>query len=263
MDVTDVLRDRTGEPDGLRAMVAASVALHALLLILIMVAPEAWFPAREAEPRSIMTITLGGGTPGPATGGMTPIAGRAVQAEAPAEPPLRPPPLRPPAAKPPEMTLPAAKPAPARTPPPPAVEQAPPEARGRTPSQGAEPAPGSTVADTGARGQGFGLSTGGGGGSGSRLDVADFCCPEYIVTMVERIRVNWDQRAEVPGEVLVMFTIQRDGSLTDVAVERSSGYIALDLSAHRAILNARQLPPLPAAFQNPTLTVHLNFQYTR
>jgi TonB family protein len=143
------------------------------------------------------------------------------------------------------------------------VEQAPPEARGRTPSQGAEPAPGSTVADTGARGQGFGLSTGGGGGSGSRLDVADFCCPEYIVTMVERIRVNWDQRAEVPGEVLVMFTIQRDGSLTDVAVERSSGYIALDLSAHRAILNARQLPPLPAAFQNPTLTVHLNFQYTR
>jgi TonB family protein len=263
MDVTDVLRDRTGEPEGLRAMVLTSVALHVLLGVTIMVAPDAWFPARQAEPRSIMTITLGGGTPGPATGGMTSIAGRAVQAQAPPEPERRPPPLRPPAAKPPEMTLPAAKPAAPAASPPPEVKQAPPEARGRTPSQGAEPAPGSAVAETGARGQGFGLSTGGGGGSGSRLDVADFCCPEYIVTMVERIRVNWDQRAEVPGEVLVMFTIQRDGSLTDVAVERSSGYIALDLGAHRAILNARQLPPLPAAFPNPTLTVHLNFQYTR
>jgi protein TonB len=81
--------------------------------------------------------------------------------------------------------------------------------------------------------------------------------------MVERIRSQWEAKAEVPGEVLVMFTIQRDGSITDVKVERSSGYIALDLSAHRALVNARQLPPLPAPFTNPTLTVHLNFQYTR
>jgi TonB family protein len=113
------------------------------------------------------------------------------------------------------------------------------------------------------RGQGFGLSTGGGSGSGSRLDVADFCCPDYLMTMVERIRGHWDTRAEVPGEVIVVFTIQRDGSITNVTVERSSGFIALDLNAQRALVNARQLPPLPAAFTNPTLTVHLNFQYTR
>ena len=263
MDVTDVLRDRTGEPDGLRAMVAASVALHTLLLILIMVAPEAWFPARETEPRSIMTITLGGGTPGPAAGGQTQIAGRAVQTEAPPEPPVRPPPLRPPAARPPEMTLPAAKPAAASTPPPPAVEQAPPEARGRTPSQGPEPMPGSAVADTGARGQGFGLSTGGGGGSGVRLDVANFCCPEYIVTVVERIRTSWNDRAEVPGQVEVKFTIQRNGRITDVQVERSSGYIALDMNAQRALVSTAQVPELPSGFTNPTLTVYLTFDYTR
>jgi hypothetical protein len=112
MDVTDVLRDRTGEPEGLRTMIGVSVAVHVLLAVAILAAPDAWFPAREAEPRSVMTITLGGGTPGPATGGLSQIAGRAVQTEAPAEPPVRPPPLRPPAAKPPEMTLPAAKPAP-------------------------------------------------------------------------------------------------------------------------------------------------------
>ena len=33
--------------------------------------------------------------------------------------------------------------------------------------------------------------------------------------------------------------------------------------APRASLVTRQLPPLPAGFPNPTLTVHLNFQYTR
>ena len=41
----------------------------------------------------------------------------------------------------------------------------------------------------------------------------------------------------------------------------TSWYPGLDLSALRAIVVARQLPPLPAAFPNPTLTVHLNFAY--
>jgi TonB family protein len=68
---------------------------------------------------------------------------------------------------------------------------------------------------------------------------------------------------EVPGTVLVKFTIQKDGSLTEAIVERSSGYASLDLNAQRAIKVTRQLPPLPAAFPNPTLTVHLNFQYQR
>jgi TonB family protein len=123
--------------------------------------------------------------------------------------------------------------------------------------------PGSAVADTGARGQGFGLSTGGGGGSGVRLDVANFCCPEYIVTVVERIRTSWNDRAEVPGQVEVKFTIQRNGRITDVQVERSSGYIALDMNAQRALVSTAQVPELPSGFTNPTLTVYLTFDYTR
>ena len=31
----------------------------------------------------------------------------------------------------------------------------------------------------------------------------------------------------------------------------------------RALVATRQLLPLPSAFPNPSLTVHLNFQYTR
>ncbi len=81
--------------------------------------------------------------------------------------------------------------------------------------------------------------------------------------MVERVRANWVQRAEVSGMTVVKFTIQRDGSIANTAVDKSSGYIALDTAALRGVLGTRQLPPLPAAFPNPTLTVYLNFEYKR
>jgi TonB family protein len=67
----------------------------------------------------------------------------------------------------------------------------------------------------------------------------------------------------VAGAAVVKMTIQRDGRLTDVAVEQSSGYTALDLNAQRAIQITRQLPPLPAEYPNQTLTVHLTFKYQR
>ncbi len=164
-----------------------------------------------------------------------------------------------PAPKAPAMTLPVpdatarAKPA-ART----AREQA----RGRAQTTGAEERAGSSVAETGSRGMGFGLSTGG-GGTGGYLDVGNFCCPEYLVTMLQLIQRNWNAKQEVPGEVLVRFVIQRDGRITRVEVEESSRYAALDLAAQRALLLTARLPAIPAAFADDQLTVHLRFQYQR
>lgn len=101
-------------------------------------------------------------------------------------------------------------------------------------------------------------------GSGSRLDIqGEFCCPDYVITMVERIRSNWDARAEVAGLAIVKFTILRDGTITSAELERSSGYTTLDIRAQRAVLLTRQLPGLPSAFPNPSLPVHLTFEYTR
>ncbi len=59
---------------------------------------------------------------------------------------------------------------------------------------------------------------------------------------------------------MMKFTIQRDGRLTNIELEKTSGYFALDQSAQRSLLLTRQLPALPGAFSEPTLTVHLNFQ---
>ena len=263
MEVTDVLRERMQEPDGLRLTALVSLLCHALLAAGLLYGPIRWASRPVAQDKPVMTITLGGAGTGPRSGGLTAMGGRPVQTTEP--PPLKAEPIRAPAAKVPEMTTPkpvVTKPVTAPKPAPP-VESAPAEARGKTPVRGEEVRAGSAVAETGARGHGFGLASGGGPGSGSTLDVADFCCPDYLILMSERIQSNWSQQVEVPGTVIVKFTIQRDGSLTDPVVELSSGYSSLDLNALRAIRLTRQLVPLPAAFPNPTLTVHLNFKYQR
>jgi len=74
-----------------------------------------------------------------------------------------------PAARTPAMTLPATKPA--VTKPGAVVKEAPDAAKGRTPTRGEKEMPGSAVAETGARGQGFGLSTSGGAEGASGLIV--------------------------------------------------------------------------------------------
>ena len=210
-----------------------------------------------------MTISLSGGNDGPVTGGMTAMSSRPVQQVKPPDEPKRPEPVRPPAAKAPEMTVPIPNKTPTKSPPAPKVQQAPDQARGRTPTKGDEVRTGSAVAETGARGQGFGLSSAAGTGTGAQLDVANFCCPEYVVQLVQRIRSNWDARAEIPGVTVVKFTIQRDGTIADAQVEKSSGYTTLDIAALRAVVGTRQLQPLPAAYTNPSLGLHLTFEYRR
>jgi TonB family protein len=256
--VTHALLDRTQEPAGFRRMVSLSLLAHGIILASLAFFPAAWFGHRE-PPQTVMTITLGGNAPGPYTGGMTTLGGRAIQAVAP-QLPKAPEAVRPPAEKTPEMTLPVPKARPVK--PRPEVKESPEKAQSwnKKPVPGEKLPPGSSVAETGATGQGFGLSTGG-GGTGGFLDVKNFCCPEYIATMVQLIRANWVPKQEVGGDVMVRFTISRNGSISDVQLEKSSGYIALDLNAQRAVTLTRQLPPLPADYPNPTLGVHLSFQY--
>ena len=119
---------------------------------------------------------------------------------------------------------------------------------------------GAALAETGVEGAGLGLSAGGLGGGGY-LEVGDFCCPEYLSTMISLIRRRWNNQQRVTGQVMMKFTILRDGRITDVQRETSSGYLALDQSAERALLLTAQLPRLPTPFNDDQLTVHLNFEY--
>ena len=253
-NVTDIIVARSHEPEGLKTMIVWSVAAHIALAVVAVM----WGgPRVDTAPRQVMMISLSG-APGPKTGGQTQSGGQAVQAPAAPQEPVKPVPP-PPAPKEPAMSLPNPK-----SPPRPQPKQAPPEATAKKVSTGEVPHEGSTRVDTRVRGTGFGLSSAGSNSSASSvtLDVSDFCCNEYIEQMVTMIRRSWDQNQGVVGSTTMQFTIQRNGTISSTQVERSSGFAVLDNSAMRA-LQLTRLPPLPAAFQNPTLTVHLRFDYQR
>jgi TonB family protein len=240
-EVTDVIVARREQAEPFRAMVVWSVAAHLGVLAFLIFGPFDWGVSADDTPPTVMTISLSG-APGPRAGGMTPMGGRAIP-----EPTPEPPRPAPPAPKPREDVVPTK--APVRRPPPPKPSKE-------------EPQPGVTKTETGARGQGFGLATGGVGGSGVQLDVSNFCCPEYIEQMVSLIQRNWQANQGVRGSTGMKFTINRSGSIQGVMVEKPSGFLALDLAAERALLTTR-LPELPVQFPNPTLTVHVTFDYQR
>jgi TonB family protein len=256
--VTEVVAARSGAADGLERMLGASALGHIALIATMMLAPAAWFGETPREPENVMTISLGG-APGPRDGGLATMGGRPIQQAVPPPEKKVVEAVRPPAARAPEMVEPTRS-APRKADPP--IRDAPVDPKSATPITGQDVQKGSAVAETGGRGQGFGLSAGGGGASGY-LDVANFCCPEYLSTMVDLITRRWDSKQQAPGTVVLKYVIRRDGLLTDIQVEKSSGYAALDLLASRALILTRQLPPLPDAFSEPALTVHLIFEYHR
>lgn len=255
--VSDVLIERARYDDRIGRLVSVSLGAHIALIVVLALLPAEW--KRPSQNVAIMTITLGG-TPGPRTGGMTPIGGRAVQAVAPLQ--AKPVAVTPPAAKPPEMVMPQEKPA-ARNTPAPRVTKPAEDARARKPAFGTEIQEGSARVETGGKGNNFGLTTGGGSGAGGYLDVGNFCCPEYLQTMLQLIQANWNGNQAVSGQSQVKFTITRDGTLTGIELEKPSGYFALDRESQRAVLVTKRLPPLPRPFTEDHLTVHLVFQYQR
>jgi TonB family protein len=258
--VTQILIDRSREADNISRMVALSLIAHAILIAAVAFLPAGWGASVKKDETPTMMISLGGAE-GPRQG-MTAISAKPVQEAAPNAP--KPNVQAPPALAKPEMVEPlkTAKPQPktvAKIEP----KKNEPQLHGRTPTTGPEVKQGTARVETGGQTTPFGgLATGGGGAGTAYTDYANFCCPEYLTTMVQLVQRNWQQQQGLDGTVVVKFTIQRNGLLTDIEVEKQSVPF-LNLAAQRAVVATRQLPPLPAAFTSDQLTVHLVFQFKR
>ena len=120
---------------------------------------------------------------------------------------------------------------------------------------------GQAKADTGVVSDSIGLSTGG-GGTGGQINLGTFCCPAYVAEMLQIIHRNWRQQQGAKGATIMRFVIDRQGTLSDISVSRSSGNFMLDQAATRA-LTLTKLPDLPREYTNPTLTVNLEFNFTQ
>jgi periplasmic protein TonB len=89
----------------------------------------------------------------------------------------------------------------------------------------------------------------------------------YVNEITRRISSNWlksmvDSRVQKAPRVYLTFKIERDGKITDVQVQQSSGVASLDRSAQRAVL-VSQLPPLPADYRGTDVNVTFYFEYSR
>ena len=89
----------------------------------------------------------------------------------------------------------------------------------------------------------------------------------YAQSMVSRIRVNWYAnmpdliRTGMKGVVTIRFTIQRNGTITDVTILNGSGVPPYDFAAKKAIELSSPLNPLPADFPNRSERVTCMFYY--
>jgi TonB family protein len=110
--------------------------------------------------------------------------------------------------------------------------------------------------------QPLGAATGSASGAGPlTLNVSDFPYSYYLRQVTEKIRAQWNGRAIPGAQPIVVFEIRRDGRLNQAAIEKSSGNVAYDQIALRALNDAGPFPPLPDDFKKPTLRIGLQFGF--
>jgi len=90
----------------------------------------------------------------------------------------------------------------------------------------------------------------------------------YVDILRQRVAQKWqtgdvDPRICTAPPAIVTFTISRDGSVSRVSVVQTSGNVALDRSAQRAILDAAPFPPLPRDYERNDVPIEFWFELKR
>jgi len=275
-EVNGVLADRSrqyGRKAEARSLLAA-VALHGLLLAIVLLAPRLKTPPPPLEFVPVQIIpaqALGVRRPAPPRRKTPPAPAAETPAPEPEKPEAAPPKPEPaddvPTLPDPDSNKkpkPDPKPAPAK----PAETARPTPDKGATSREGSGKteegtsgtAPGETGDQLGRRGgpQGNPLGTTAFGSEVGGLDNPDFTYAYYLDRLLSLIDAQWARPAMGSGvKATIFFRIGRDGKMTDLTVEQSSGYNSFDLAALRAVQNAAPFPPLPRAYKHEDLGVHL------
>ena len=84
----------------------------------------------------------------------------------------------------------------------------------------------------------------------------------YLSRVQAKVTERWAGKALPGQQPVAVFEINRDGQVSRLAIERSSGNSYYDQAALRAITEANPFPPLPAEFPGQTLRVHLGFNFS-
>ncbi|MGH9739642.1 MAG: energy transducer TonB [Candidatus Acidiferrales bacterium] len=90
----------------------------------------------------------------------------------------------------------------------------------------------------------------------------------YVQAVQRRISSNWLQSTVDPSvayapRVIVTFTILRDGTVTNIQIQRSSNIGSVDTSAVRAIQSSSPLQHLPPGYSGSAVNVQFWFDFHR
>lgn len=99
---------------------------------------------------------------------------------------------------------------------------------------------------------------------GVSFDSGDFPFSHYVNRMRQKIAASWQVPSGSEGSertAVVYFRVHRDGSVSNVQVEKTSSLFLFDQSCERAVLQAAPMPPLPREFADEYLGVHFSFVY--
>jgi periplasmic protein TonB len=260
--VDSVIEAREALDHGFSGSLLMSGLVHGLLVggafLAAFLAPKA--PLVRISNFAVMEMRGGRGTPNPAP-------------QAPAAPPVTQP-----AAKTEPAPEPAAPPQIAKPPQPVERKGLPePDAKKPTTKPSARPEPSrptaaaSTQAGTPIRattGGGTGTTSGpvgleflpDGAGVGTGLDNSDY----YMAGVQRKVWQIWLQQIKqtFPQPVIVSFTLNPDGSVSNVQVAQSSGVAMIDLAARRAVQTAAPFSPFPKDYANRPLTIQARFTPT-
>ena len=230
---------------------ALAAALH-LALLAVFFASSLAHPLRLAPPRAVaVRIVAAGSVRG----------GEAARPSTPQPPPAKPRIEKPPEEAPPppssKAVLLPAKEEKKKKPTPPPAPPASASSTSRAPDVSL-PAPGE------GSGAGSAAVPGGAGGNagigGAQFDQPDFRYSYYIEAVVLALSTNWFKPTPtIPTPPVVHFRINRDGSVAEPEVVRSSGLPYVDRAAVRAVL-ASTFPPLPADWTGAYVGLRVTFE---
>ena len=99
------------------------------------------------------------------------------------------------------------------------------------------------------------------------LNTLNYKFHSYYLALKRKIELVWEypyraRRTGAQGRLLMRFVINKDGTLLEAKILRSSGSALLDSEAIRAIHNAAPYPPLPDRMQTDHLVVTATFEYS-
>lgn len=274
---------RLALPPAFRRAVVWSAALHVALFVLVIVSPSF---SRGRQPKGLVQYVSfmgggGGGTGGGPGGGAGAPVVKAEPLPAAKKPALRdltvPSKLK--AETTTALTHPVDKPKTSKKIPEKTAAISKPEPAAPTAADAVNAASGAATS-----GSGYGLrfgtggggtGTGGGGvgggtgsGAGDPFGVAGFPFQFYLQMISDKITANWFQALVDPGvagvlQTQVYFRIYKNGQISDVKIDVSSGVESFDLSARRAIQTSAPFAPLPNEYDGQYLGVTLVFEHAK